>query len=62
MDADRKKCIWYEQCGGNCPEDCSDYTPSDDSDDVEFYNRVLRENAEEYENIVADFDDGRCPE
>lgn len=59
MDADRKKCIWYEQCGGECQDDCSDRTLLDDSDDEEFYNNILKENVEEYESVIADYDDGR---
>lgn len=46
-------CYWEDQCGG--AEACTDYTPiNDDSADVDFYYNVLRENAQEYEELVRE--------
>lgn len=51
-----KGCIWADQCESD--ERCEDYTPIDvDEEDVEYYNQILKENTEEYEDLVKEQDD-----
>lgn len=33
MRSEDKECIWKGQCEGECPQDCQDYTPADDTED-----------------------------
>lgn len=46
-------CYWEDSCGRD--KACDDYTPinSDDSD-IAFYNCVLHENAQEYDELVKE--------
>lgn len=63
MRSEDKKCIWMGQCEGECPQDCQDYTPADDTEDNEnFYSDVLRENAEVYQREIDEYSDGRSME
>lgn len=49
-------CIWSDQCESD--KRCEDYTPADvEEEDVEYYNRIIKENTEEYENLVKEQDD-----
>lgn len=51
-----KGCIWVDQCESD--KRCEDYTPVDvDEDDVEYYNQIIKENTEEYEDLVKEQDD-----
>ncbi len=59
MDTARKDCIWHEQCGSECQGGCEDYSPADESENNEaFYRNVLEENAQEYQKVIRDFEDG----
>lgn len=59
MNTANQECIWKDQCGGNCPGRCSDYTPTDESEsNTKFYFDVLSENAEEYQKMIDDYSDG----
>lgn len=58
MNIARKDCIWYEQCGSECTENCEDYSPTDESEDNESHG-ILLENAREYQKVIRDFSDGR---
>ncbi len=55
---DCKNCYWYEQCKNeiveNSAEDCDDYTPIEDSDEVaiEEYEKDLKERARIYQELV----------
>ena len=61
MNTANQECIWKDQCGGDCPGRCSDYTPADDTEENEaFYARVLRENAETYQEVIKDYSDGEA--
>ena len=53
-----QKCIWNEQCGQNCNENCPDYTPYDNSDIDMFYFDILKENIEEYRSFEREYSDG----
>lgn len=59
MSTANQECIWKEQCGGECSEQCSDYTPIDDSESkMKFYFNILSENAQEYQEVIDDYSDG----
>lgn len=56
MNTAWKDCIWYEQCESECCGKCDDYSPVDDSELNEaFYQSILRENAEEYQDIICEY-------
>lgn len=56
MNTANQECIWKDQCGGECPGYCSDYTPADESEENEnYYSRILKENAEEYQKMINDY-------
>lgn len=58
MNTANQECIWKDQCGGECPGYCSDYTPADESEENEnYYSRILKENAEEYQKMIGDYSD-----
>lgn len=51
-----KGCIWVDQCESD--KRCEDYTPVDiDEDDVKYYNQIIKENTEEYEDLVKEQDE-----
>lgn len=51
-----KGCIWVDQCESD--KRCEDYTPIDvDEDDVKYYNQIIKENTEEYEDLVKEQDE-----
>ena len=51
-----KGCIWVDQCESD--KRCEDYTPVDvDEDDVKYYNQIIKENKEEYEDLVKEQDE-----
>lgn len=59
MNTANRECIWKDQCGGECPGRCSDYTPADESEsNTKFYFDTLSENAEEYQKMIDDYSDG----
>lgn len=63
MGAEGKECIWKGQCESECPQDCQDYTPADDTEDNEnFYFGVLKENAEIYQKEIDEYSDRRLME
>lgn len=46
-------CYWEDKCSGT--RACEDYTPINDEDsDIAFYNNILRENVQEYEELVKE--------
>ncbi len=49
-------CIWHDQCAAEHP--CEDYTPADDSMDLEFYDGVLAENIAQYREMEEEYSDG----
>lgn len=57
MNTARNRCIWNDCCESNCSAGCPDYTPADDSLEELFYNRVLGENLEEYQQMVSEYID-----
>jgi len=57
MNTARNRCIWIDCCISDCPAGCPDYTPADDSLEELFYNRVLGENLEEYQQMVSEYID-----
>lgn len=60
MRAKGKECIWRGQCENECPQDCQDYTPANDTEDSEnFYSDILKENAEVYQKEIEEYSDGR---
>lgn len=58
MDTAGNKCIWADQCGGECEEHCPDYSPIDETElNEKFYDSVLHENLEEYGKEIEDYSD-----
>lgn len=58
MNTAGQECIWKGQCGEECPKNCPDFTPADDSENNEkFYLGVLKESAEEYQHMIDDYSD-----
>ena len=59
MNEEKKTCkgrIWVDQ--GESDKRCEDYTPVDvDEDDVKYYNQIIKENTEEYEDLVKEQDE-----
>ena len=56
----RGDCLWADQCGMTDPDVCDDYTPVDLSEkDERFYDETLKENQEEYLEMIKDYSDGR---
>lgn len=52
-------CIWSDQCGSECRGKCDYYSPADTAmEDELFYQKVLKENVEEYEKVIREFSDG----
>lgn len=46
-------CYWEESCCST--EACSDYTPiNEDDSNIAYYSTVLRENAQEYGDLVKE--------
>lgn len=59
MDAARKECIWFGQCGSDCSGRCPDFSPADESEEAEnYYHDILKENAEEYQSVIREYSDG----
>lgn len=59
MDATRKECIWFEQCGSDCPGRCPDFSPLDETENTEnYYHSILRENTEEYQSMIKEYSHG----
>lgn len=46
-------CYWADKC--DCAYKCDDYTPMDSEEDILYYQKVLAENAEEYEIEIKEF-------
>ena len=46
-------CLWSDSCDSDVR--CGDYTPVDQSDDILYYQNVLKENHEEYQSFVDEF-------
>ena len=58
MDTADNKCIWADQCGEECEGRCSDYSTIDESKEAKkHYEKILRENAEEYQQMIQDYSD-----
>lgn len=56
MNTANQECVWKGQCGGKCPEHCSDYTPADESErNEDFYFLIIKENADEYQKMIDDY-------
>lgn len=55
-----ESCIWYDKCvaAGVCAEDCDDYNPADDSDELTYYDSILAENISEYRLVEEEYADG----
>lgn len=58
MGTAQKDCIWFDWCGHGCPGRCDDFSPVDSLDeDMDFYLKILKENAEEYDKLIQEFSD-----
>ena len=55
-----ENCIWFDKCmaAGVNPEDCDDYSPADDSDELTYYDSILAENIAEYRLVEEEYSDG----
>lgn len=59
-----QECIWKNQCGAECTDDCDYFTPADDLENIGgiYYFDVLKQNAEEYQHMIDDYSDGKVNE
>ena len=48
-------CIWRERCI-EMTSDCTDYTPADDSQDIEAYEADLTDRHSQYLEFAKEFD------
>ena len=50
-------CYWSDKCLDG-KTDCDEYTPLDtEDDDVKYYNRIIKENTEEYAAVINEYAD-----
>lgn len=53
MSKNKKKCVWYEQCGGRLCRGCEFFDTLDyQNDEIKYYKEILLENAKEYKSVV----------
>lgn len=52
-------CYWCCQCSDRSDDVCGDYTPLDpEEDDIAYYNKIVKENYDEYESVIEEYNDG----
>ena len=47
-------CFWADKCESESR--CDEYTPMDSEQETDFYNSILEENVQEYQNLINEFD------